>query len=83
MIITTNNIHSVSNASNSAVDQLSSYGAFQQTTVGSSNVTIRTIVYPRISAKPYLKIIIAILSYRHIHALSTSSSNFFAIRPQP
>ena len=51
IITTTNNNHSVTNTSNGSVDSLSSFKAFQDTMVGSSDIVICTIIPPSISAK--------------------------------
>lgn len=47
-------------------------------TVGSSNVTIRTIVPLSISAEPYRKAIVAILFFRRILTLSKYPSIYFS-----
>ena len=66
MTTITNDNLSVYIANTSVANKGSFFGAFQQMTVGSSNVTIRTIVPLSISAEPYRKAIVAILFFRRI-----------------
>ena len=70
----TNNNLSVYIASTCVVNSTPFFGAFQDAAVGSSELTIRTIVPPNISTKPYRKAMIAILFYRRILSLSSSPS---------
>ena len=74
MTTTTNNNLSVYIANTSVVNSVYFFGVFQDTVVGSSDLTIRTIVPPTISAEPYRKVMIAILFYRRILSLSSSPS---------
>ena len=53
---------------------MSFFWAYQDTAVGSSELTIHTIVLPSISAESYRKTMIAILFLRRIHSLSSSPS---------
>ena len=74
MDITTNNILLAYIANTSVVNLASFFGAVQDTTVGSSDIMILTIVPPDISADLYRKAIITILFFRRILSLSSSSS---------
>ena len=60
-------------AKTSVVNFVSLFGKFQDTAVG-SDLTIRTIVPPDISAEPYRKAMISILFFRRILSLSSSPS---------
>ena len=74
MTTTTNNTLSVYIANTCVVNSASFFGGFQQTTVGSNDVTIHTIVPPAISAEPYRKVMAIILFFCRILALSNSPS---------
>ena len=74
MKTTTNNNLSTYIANTSVVNSVSFFGAFQDTAVGSSDLTIRTIVPPNISAEPYRKSMIAILFFRRTISFSSSPS---------
>ena len=74
MITTINNSLSADIANTIVVNSASSFGTFQDTAVGSSDLTIHTIVPPNISAEPYRKAMIAILFFRRILSLSSSPS---------
>jgi len=71
---THNNTLSSYISNTSVVNLASFFGAFQDTAVGSSELTIRMIVPPDISAKPYRKAMIAILFFRRILSLSSPPS---------
>ena len=74
MNTTTNNTLSTNTANNIVVNSASFFEAFQDTAVGSSELTIRTIALPDISAEPYRIVMIAILFFRCILSLSSSPS---------
>ena len=74
MNITTNNTLSVYIANTSVVNSASFFESFQDTAIGSSDLTIRAIVPPDISAEPYRKAMIAILFFRRILHLSSFPS---------
>ena len=74
MYTISNNNLSVYITNSSVVNSASFFGAFQDTAVGSSNLTIRTIVPPNIGTEPYRKTMINILLLRLIFSLSSSSS---------
>ena len=74
MNTTTNNILSVYIDNTSVLNSASFFEVFQGTTIGSSKLTIRTIVPPDISAELYRKAMIAILFFRRIISLSSSPS---------
>ena len=74
MNTTTNNNISACIANTSVVKSESFFGAYQDTAVGSSELTIRTIVPPPIRSEPYRKSMIVILFFRHILSLSLISS---------
>ena len=63
MAITTSNNHSTSNTINISVESPFCFGVFQVTTIGNSDLTIRAIVPPTISAQPYRKVKIIILFF--------------------
>ena len=71
MVMTSNNDLSAYIAHTSVVN-LAFFEEIKDTAVRSSKLTIPTIVPPYISAEPYLKAMIAILSFRHIISLSPS-----------
>ena len=75
---TTNNTISAYIANTSVANPDSFFGAYQDTAVGSSELSIRTIVPPSISSEPYRKAIIAILFFRRILSLSSSPSVSFS-----
>ena len=70
MNTTTNNNLSACIANTSVVNSESFFGAYQDTAVVSSELTIRTIVPPSISSEPYRKAMITILFFRRIISLS-------------
>ena len=70
-----NNIRSPSAVD--GVPQSSHFGVYQQTTVGTGDVSIRTLVPAAISAAPYRKALIAKLFFRQILALTDSPSTSF------
>ena len=74
MNTTTNNILSAYIDNTSVLNSASFFEVFQGTTIGSSELTIRTIVPPDISAELYRKAMIAILFFRRIISLSSSPS---------
>ena len=53
------------------------FGVHQQTTVGSGNVSIQTLVPASISAAPYRKALIVNLLFRQILALTDTPSTSF------
>ena len=57
----------------------SHFGIYQQTSVGSSDVTIRTFVLTAISVEPYCKVLIAKLFFYQILSLADASSVSFSI----
>ena len=70
MNTTTNNTLSAYIANTSVANPESFFGAYQDTAVGSSELSIRTIVPPSISSEPYRKAMITILFFRRILSLS-------------
>ena len=54
------------------------FGIYQQTSVGSSDVTIRTLVSAAISDEPYCKVLIAKLFFCQILFLADASSVSFS-----
>ena len=54
------------------------FGVYQQTTVGSGAVSIRTLVPAAISAAPYRKALIAKLFFRQILVLTDTPSASFS-----
>ena len=74
MTTTTNKNHTTANAINGSLDSPSFFGALQDTAVGNSKLTIRTIVLPTIIVEPYRKAMIAIIIFRCIISLSFSPS---------
>ena len=73
MNTTTNNTLSAYIANTSVVNSVSSFGKYQDIAVG-YELTIRTLVLPNISAKPYRKAMIAIIFFRRILYLSSFPS---------
>ena len=73
MNTTTTNTLSAYIAKTGVVNSMSTFGKFQDTAVG-SDLTIRTIVPPDISADPYRKTMISILFFRRVLSLSSSPS---------
>ena len=63
MTTTTNSNISVYIAKTSAVNSASFFDVFQDTTIRSRKLTIRKIISPTISAKPYPKAMIAIIVF--------------------
>ena len=74
MTTTTNNNLSAYIVNTSVVKLASFFGAFQQTTVRSNDVKIRTIVSPPISYEFYRKTMAIILNFCHIISLSNFPS---------
>ena len=74
MTTRTNNTILANIANTSVANSASFFGTLQQTTVGSSEVTICAIVPPPIIAEPYRKAMAVILFFRRILALSDFSS---------
>ena len=66
---TTNNNISANIANTSVANPESFFGAYQNTAVGSSELTIHTIVPPSISSEPYRIVMIVILLFRRIVSL--------------
>ena len=56
----------------------SHFGIYQQTSAGSGDVTIRTLVLVAISAEPYRKALIIKLLFRQILSLADAPSVFFS-----
>ena len=78
MNTTTNNALSAYIANTSVANPESFFGAYQNTAVGSSEFSIRTIVPPSISSEPYRKVMIAIFFFRRILSFSSSPSVSFS-----
>ena len=74
----TNHINNSPSSATSRTTVLSNFGVYQQTSIGYSDISIRTLVPDTISTKPYRKALIVTLFFHQIMTLSDTPSISFS-----